>query len=316
MGCPRGQPAHAHDLGGSRMRRFGATIWIGVVLFAGGLPGAAGAEGDGPSPRPPPVVQVTIAQMQLVMSDIDLFGRSPMPVPRPADVPDTHSPHAPLRSLRPRLRDTWARPSLRWDDHPQGPRWTAAAMSALRGPGARLLDMVPRDIQHWCPGYSNASRGQRAAFWAGLVSALAWEESTHSATAVGGGGQWFGLVQIAPGTARWRNCAVGTGQALLDGPANLRCGIRIMAITVPRDGVVAEGMRGVAADWGPFHSTRKREEMRNWVRQQDYCQVGTRPEMRPDGLATGPDGPAAAPGPLRPVPRPVMRVGTDLVAAN
>ena len=74
--------------------------------------------------------------------------------------------------------------------------------------------------------------------------------------------------QIAPGTARWRNCAVGTGQALLDGVANLRCGVRIMAITVPRDGVVAEGMRGVAADWGPFHSRRKREDMRNWVRSQ------------------------------------------------
>ncbi|MBF9060643.1 transglycosylase SLT domain-containing protein [Rhodobacterales bacterium HKCCSP123] len=201
---------------------------------------------------------------------------------------DGASALAPARSPRPVTRDAWAMPALRWDDHPRGPRWTSAVMGALRGHGAPLLDVVPRDIEAWCPAYPYADRGQRAAFWAGLVSTLAWHESTHRPDAVGGGGRWFGLVQIAPGTARWRNCAVGTGEALLNGPANLRCGIRIMAETVPRDGVVAEGMRGVAADWGPFHSRRKREEMRNWVRGQEYCQSrdlsGIRPGMRPDGL--------------------------------
>ena len=183
-------------------------------------------------------------------------------------------------------------------------------MAALRGPGAPLLDVVPRDIAQWCPAYPTAGDEQRAAFWAGLVSTLAWHESTHDPRAVGGDGRWFGLVQIAPGTAQWRNCQVGTGEALLDGPANLRCGIRIMAITVPRDGVIAEGMRGVAADWGPFHSTRKREDMRNWVRMQDYCRAPVRPVMRPDGpgargIATG----------LRPEPRP-NRSATQLAASR
>ena len=57
-----------------------------------------------------------------------------------------------------------------------------------------------------------------------------------------------------------------------------------MAITVPRDNVVSEGMRGVAADWGPFHSSRKREDMRSWVRDQSYCAAPvpqTRPVLRP-----------------------------------
>jgi hypothetical protein len=48
--------------------------------------------------------------------------------------------------------------------------------------------------------------------------------------------------------------------------------LRIMAETVPRDGVVSAGMRGVAADWGPFHQGTKREDMRAWVSSQDYCQ--------------------------------------------
>jgi hypothetical protein len=243
-------------------------VWAVLPGFALGQDGDVGAR-----------VEVTTGHMQL--SAIVAPRPSVQPRPRPAA---TLSPLAPMRSLRPVLRETWAVPSLRWDGHPRAGRWTAAVMAALRGPGAPLLDVVPRDIAAWCPGYPQADRSQRAAFWAGLVSTLAWHESTHRPDAVGGGGRWFGLVQIAPGTARWRNCAVGTGEALLDGAANLRCGVRIMAITVPRDGVVAEGMRGVAADWGPFHSRRKREDMRNWVRSQDYCQpTAMRPVMRPAG---------------------------------
>lgn len=267
---------------------------IGVSL----LPHRAAAQ-DVVVPTADTVTSVDVTTGQMQMSP-DLLAEEPAGEDDPfADV----SALAPARSLRPGLRDTWAVPRLRWDDHPRGARWTSAVMSALRGHGAPLLDVVPRDIQAWCPGYPSADRAQRAAFWAGLVSTLAWHESTHRPRAVGGGGRWFGLVQIAPGTARWRNCEVRTGQALLDGPANLRCGIRIMAITVPRDGVVAEGMRGVAADWGPFHSRRKREDMRNWVRGQDYCQAMTRPAMRPEGLSAGRAVPLA--GQTRPVLRPV-----------
>lgn len=256
------------------MSRFGALIWIGLALFGFGHTASAVAEVAPLAATAP----VTAAHMQIV-TPRPMGAR---PRPRPELPPFALSAVAPETSPRPIPRDTWAMPRLHWDGHPRGPGWSAAVMSALRGPGAPLLDVVPRDIAQWCPGYPQAEDEDRAAFWAGLVSALAWHESTHDPRAIGGGGQWFGLVQIAPGTARWRNCAVGTGEALLDGPANLRCGIRIMAITVPRDGVIAEGMRGVAADWGPFHSTRKREDMRNWVRAQAYCQTRIRPVPRPD----------------------------------
>lgn len=278
------------------MTRFRALICVALTLFGSGFAGSAAAEAEG-DVVPAITGAVTAAQMQLSLPDAVLARPRPRPF---EDVPSV-SALAPVRSLRPPVRDTWEMPSLRWDDHPRGPRWSAAVMAALRGPGAPLLDVVPRDIAQWCPGYPSADEEQRAAFWAGLVSALAWHESTHNPRAVGGGGRWFGLVQIAPGTARWRNCAVGTGEALLDGPANLRCGIRIMAATVPRDGVVSEGMRGVAADWGPFHSSRKREDMRNWVRAQEYCVARTRPVMRPVPLAAAPVSGAPRPRPVHPV---------------
>jgi hypothetical protein len=112
----------------------------------------------------------------------------------------------------------------------------------------------------------------RKAFWTGLLSTLAKHESTWRQAAVGGGGRWFGLVQIAPSTARLYGCAAGSGSALKDGSANLSCAVRIMNKTVARDGVISAGMRGVAADWGPFHSRTKREDMISWMRQQNYCQ--------------------------------------------
>ena len=162
--------------------------------------------------------------------------------------------------------------TMRWDHHGQSDAWTEATMAALRSHGAPLLQTVPGDIDTWCPAYPEADAEGRAAFWAGMFSALAKHESTWNPRAVGGGGRWFGLVQIAPATARGYGCAARTGEALKDGAANLSCAVRIAAVTVPRDGVVSAGMRGLAADWGPFHSSRKREDMRAWVRGQSYCQ--------------------------------------------
>jgi len=166
-------------------------------------------------------------------------------------------------------------PVMRWDTvraPEQAARWTRATLAALDAHGQALSDLVPEDIEAWCPAYPDAPKSQRDAFWAGMLSSLAKHESTWNPQAVGGGGKWFGLVQIAPATARGYGCAATTGDALKDGSANLSCAIRIAAHTVPRDGVVAAGGRGFAADWGPFHSSAKREDIRTWVRSQPYCQ--------------------------------------------
>ena len=142
----------------------------------------------------------------------------------------------------------------------------------LESDAAALTSVVPEDVEAWCPGYSEADEADRAAFWVGFVSALARYESTWEPGAVGGGGRWFGLMQISPATARYRGCEAGSGAALTDGAANLRCALRIMAVTVPRDGVVSVGTGGVAADWGPMRQDHVRAEMRDWLHQQRYCQ--------------------------------------------
>lgn len=175
---------------------------------------------------------------------------SPLPKPRPYEI---------------------RMPKLRWKNQSRGPAWTRAAMAAVASHGQSLIKTVPGDINTWCPGYATQDESGRAAFWAGLLSTLSYHESTWRETAVGGGGLWYGLVQIAPPTARLYNCRAGTGEALKDGEMNLACAVRIMNKTVARDRVVSQGMRGVAADWGPFHSRTKREDMRRWLAAQPFC---------------------------------------------
>lgn len=178
-------------------------------------------------------------------------------------------------------------PRTRWETISGTALWTRTALAALKDHGAPLARMVPGDIAEWCPAYPMAGAKARRAFWVGFVSTLVKHESTFRPTAVGGGGRWFGLTQISPSTARLYGCSARSGSALKDPAANLSCAIRIMARTVPRDGVVSKGMRGVAADWGPLHSRKKRGDMMAWTKRQTYCKPlnSVRPRLRPETVA-------------------------------
>ena len=162
-----------------------------------------------------------------------------------------------------------------WDHKPQSKAWTSATLMALETHGAALVNVVPADIDRYCPAYPEADPQTRKAFWVNMLSALAKHESTWQPRVSGGGGRWHGLLQISPGTARGYGCKATSSEALKDGSANLACAVRIMAVTVPRDRVISRGMRGIAADWGPFHQMRKRADMQELTRAQPYCKKAT-----------------------------------------
>ena len=188
--------------------------------------------------------------------------------------------------LRPALRPNFV-PDTRWGDSKSARMWARATMAAVGRHG--LDEVVPRDIEAWCPAYPDNPPELRRAFWVGMMSALTKHESTHKPSAVGGGGRWFGLLQIGPGTAESYGCRATSGQALKDPILNLACAARIMGRTVARDRAVAlrDGRwRGVAADWGPMTKPSKIAEMSAWTRQQEYCVVAEdpRPRLRPDDL--------------------------------
>ena len=178
-------------------------------------------------------------------------------------------------------------PRARWENRQNGALWTRVALAAVATHGAPLLGVVPRDIAEWCPAYPVQTAENRAAFWAALLSTLSRYESTWNPNAVGGNGRWFGLMQIYPPTAEFRDCRVQTGEGLKRASANLNCAIRIMAITVPRDEAISvknTRWRGVAADWGPIRNDWMRRDMQRYTRKQTYCRAlgEVRPKQRPD----------------------------------
>ena len=188
-------------------------------------------------------------------------------------------------SGRPAPRDNRI-PRARWEHRQNGELWTRVALAAVETHGAALLDVVPKDIDEWCPAYAKNDDTERAAFWAGLLSTLSRYESTWNPRAVGGGGRWFGLLQIYPPTAEFRDCRVQTGNGLKKGADNLSCAVRIMAITVPRDEAISvkdTRWRGVAADWGPIRTDWMRRDMQRYTRKQVYCRPleDVRPAKRP-----------------------------------
>ncbi len=190
-------------------------------------------------------------------------------------------------TVRPVARAAF-QPHARWDFKQGGQLWTRTAMAAVGAYGDGLHTIVPRDIDRWCPAYTQNPPQLRRAFWVGMMSALSKHESTYNPRAVGGGDLWYGLLQIYPDTARRYGCRARTGEALKDPVENLSCAARIMAVTVARDRVIAvrdSRWRGVAADWGPMTKPKKIAEMANWTRQQTYCTSidAVRPNLRPTG---------------------------------
>lgn len=167
-----------------------------------------------------------------------------------------------------------ALPSMAWDHRPEAARWTRAGLAAVDSHGRALVATVPQDIREYCPGYRKASDNERAAFWVGILSALAEHESTWRPDAVGGGGQWFGLTQISPATARGYGCDAKSGKALLNGSKNISCAVRIAAAQVGRDAYVVSdgsGWRGLGRDWAPFRSAAKRDAIAAFTASQPYC---------------------------------------------
>lgn len=156
-------------------------------------------------------------------------------------------------------------PAMRWGE--ENPEWTEAALAALESEGVTLLSTVPSDVMQFCPGYATQTRENRAAFWAGLVSAVAHHEGATQ-------GARRGLLQLARPQAQGGGCGGAE-----DGAGNLRCAVRLMAREVGRDGAIAggteaqgkRGWRGVARSWMPLRSREKRAEIAGWTRKQSYC---------------------------------------------
>ena len=148
--------------------------------------------------------------------------------------------------------------------------WTQAALAALNAEGVTLLSAMPADVMQFCPGYATQTRENRAAFWAGLMSAVA----RHDGMARTGLRGTSRLLRISRPAAQENGCDGSMG----DGADNARCAVRIMAQAIARDGAIAggaedawRGWRGLARSWLPLRSSQSRGEIASWTRRQSYC---------------------------------------------
>ncbi|RJK99349.1 lytic transglycosylase domain-containing protein [Paracoccus aestuarii] len=177
---------------------------------------------------------------------------------------------SPVAEAQAREMSLAAAPPMRWGQRSGSEEWTRATMQALEREGVTMISRVPADINEYCPNYSELGETGRKVFWAGLLSAVARHESTFNPQAAGGGGRWLGLMQIAPAT--WRH--YGCDGNIKNGADNMSCAVKIMARQVGRDNAVAHdgnGWRGVARDWAPMRSSKKRADIAAWTSSQSYC---------------------------------------------
>lgn len=235
------------------------------------------------------------------VSGIHLVDNAPVAVSAPQLRPEPPQLVAgPVVSSLPPLPRPFYVPRARWVGHAdgEGDMWTMAMLTALGNHPRPLESVIPRDIDRFCPAYAENNDAKRNAFWVGLMSALTRYESTYNPEAVGGGGLWFGLLQIAPPTAQHFDCRATTGEALKLPMANLRCAARIMTHTVRRDNAIAlhDGRwRGLAADWGPMRNEAMVDAIASWTREQDYCVSYNMPAPRArpgfiEAMAAPPEG--------------------------
>lgn len=166
--------------------------------------------------------------------------------------------------------DTGPEVAARWNHVPEAAAWNTALMQALTTQGAPMLSTLPADADTFCPGYDRATPTQRAAFYVAFLSGLARYESGWNPRAAGAGGRYRGLMQISPATARHHGCDL-PAEGLYDGAANLTCAVRIASAAVLRDGVIASGRRGMAADWPPLRDAARRAEVAAFTRALPQC---------------------------------------------
>ena len=164
--------------------------------------------------------------------------------------------------------------AARWDHRTEAQSWNGAMIDALGRDGSALIAAVPRDVETFCPGYAAASANERKGVWIMVFSGLARYESGWRPEAAGAGGRYRGLLQISPATARFHGCDLSHPAGLYDGATNLACAVRIANAAVARDGVIATGRGGMAADWPPLRDATRRAEIAGFTRALPQCHAG------------------------------------------
>lgn len=166
------------------------------------------------------------------------------------------------------------------------PEWSAFTLAAIAEHGSALLNKNPGDWAKFCARpFAQLSSDEKAAFYLGLISALARFESsfkpdvTYTEAFPDAQGRKVisrGLLQLSQESANGYKCGITDAKQLHDPRTNLSCGVRILSRWVERDGVIqgggTGGWKGAARYWSPFRKADRIAKMAAFTKSLKVCQ--------------------------------------------
>jgi len=164
--------------------------------------------------------------------------------------------------------------ALAWESgHPERRAWSDELRKAIRAHISSLENAS--DIQDFAPDYSRLSTQDRVDVWATLIVAMSRFESKYDPTAIypeSFGVDSIGLLQLSyENETYYRLERLDRSARSLEDPlVNIRCGVKILAVLVKRDGVIASGTgsssRGGARYWSTLRTDGKLSDIQRIVR--------------------------------------------------
>lgn len=169
--------------------------------------------------------------------------------------------------------------------NPNRREWTNFVYAELDRLGADLLDVIPSDSEIFCPNYSNLNYEQRKQYWAFLLSAMSFFESSFNPVITNplrveasNPKVARGLLQLSSESVNYYDCQIQTPTELHDPYRNLSCGIRVLNQLVGQDGRIAgkvgEKWKGGARYWSVLRDRSGKDSYKNiskWSSSLTIC---------------------------------------------
>lgn len=138
-----------------------------------------------------------------------------------------------------------------WGRSSERDKWSRAVLEVVRA-NKRTLDRA-KDVETFCPGYRKATTRAQEMCWLIIMSAISKKESDFkpgTTLTEDNGDVSVGL--LAMSGHQCRNAP--TIRALKNPVENVKCGTRLMAKLVVRDGYISRGRGGGGANWSVVRS--------------------------------------------------------------
>lgn len=173
-------------------------------------------------------------------------------------------------------REVSSSTAVSWGTSSESDAWSRIAALAIEQQGVVFTDLVPTDIQSFCPAFSGMSGADRQVFWGALLSGIAAAESDDDVGSV----RWHvydsaahrptfrrGLLQIAIESANnpALACAIENASDLEAAEPNIRCAVRILGTLLQRDGAIARSPANANAGGARYWAALRRTATMNAI---------------------------------------------------